>query len=208
MISGLISCFTSCFTSCFNSMWACRLPLLLAGAVALTTGCEWLGFESVADVRKRQEIDGRAIGGACRHAGRAIEDCFASFAGSSRAAIFDGWREMNDYMTENKMQSQAPKLSRPTRESDATIIDEPRPSRGDAARDAVRAAADAARIKTAPDRPIPAQAVTHEDVVSEPSQKGEEKPGRASGALDQVPSQSPSRPIEKQDSSAPLTAGS
>lgn len=47
--------------------------------------------------------DGKATGSACRHAGRAIEDCFAINPDASRAAVFDGWKEMNDYMRENKI---------------------------------------------------------------------------------------------------------
>ena len=54
---------------------------------------------------------GRAIGGACRHAGRAIEDCYALNKKADRAAVFAGWREMNDYMRENKIDSVAPQLA-------------------------------------------------------------------------------------------------
>ena len=42
--------------------------------------------------------------GACRHAGRAIEDCFAIYKKADRAAVFAGWRDMNDYMRENKIE--------------------------------------------------------------------------------------------------------
>ena len=51
-----------------------------------------------------RDADGRAIGGACRHAGRAIEDCYALNKKADRAAIFAGWRDMNDYMRENKIE--------------------------------------------------------------------------------------------------------
>jgi hypothetical protein len=61
-------------------------------------GLPGLGGPSTADVRR--DAEGRAIGGACRHAGRAIEDCFALNRQADKAAIFAGWREMNDYMAE------------------------------------------------------------------------------------------------------------
>jgi hypothetical protein len=72
------------------------LPLWLAG-------CDMLGIESTSDVAARREADGKAVGGACRHAGRAIEDCFTLNKRSERAAVFAGWREMNDYMAERQI---------------------------------------------------------------------------------------------------------
>ena len=58
-----------------------------------------------------RDADGKAIGGACRHAGRAIEDCFAIYKKSDRAAIFAGWRDMNDYMRENKIEPVQPQVA-------------------------------------------------------------------------------------------------
>ena len=75
------------------------LPLLLT----LLAGCDMLGIESPEKVAATREADGKAVGGACRHAGRAIEDCYALNKKADRAAVFAGWREMNDYMRENKM---------------------------------------------------------------------------------------------------------
>lgn len=66
-------------------------------------GCELLGIESPEVVAARKEAEGKAVGGACRHAGRAIEDCFAQNKRADKAAVFAGWREMNDYMRDNKM---------------------------------------------------------------------------------------------------------
>ncbi|MDP1690986.1 MAG: hypothetical protein Q8L49_03335 [Burkholderiaceae bacterium] len=63
-----------------------------------------MGGEAAQAVAARKEAEGRAIGGACRHAGRAIEDCFALNKRADKAALFAGWREMNDYMRENKIE--------------------------------------------------------------------------------------------------------
>ena len=83
------------------------LPLALALAAALT-GCDMLGVESSSAVAARREAEGKAVGAACRHAGRALEDCYAMNKRADKAAVFAGWREMNDYMRENNMESVPP----------------------------------------------------------------------------------------------------
>jgi hypothetical protein len=92
---------------------AMRRALLIAVslAVALLAGCDMLGIETPEKIAAAREADGRAIGGACRHAGRAIEDCYALNKKADRAAIFAGWRDMNDYMRENKIEAVAPQLT-------------------------------------------------------------------------------------------------
>jgi hypothetical protein len=90
-----------------------RNTLLLA-AVLLVAGCDMLGVESTQVVAERREADGKAVGGACRHAGRALEDCYALNRKADRAAVFAGWREMNDYMRENKIEVVAPALGAAT----------------------------------------------------------------------------------------------
>ena len=90
-----------------------RRPLLtaaLAVATVLASACDMLGIESPEKVAAARDADGKAVGGACRHAGRAIEDCFAIYKKADRAAIFAGWRDMNDYMRENKIEPVAPTL--------------------------------------------------------------------------------------------------
>lgn len=80
-------------------------------AAALLAGCDMLGLDSPEKLAAAREADGKAIGGACRHAGRAIEDCYALNRKADRAAVFAGWREMNDYMRENKIEPVAPQLT-------------------------------------------------------------------------------------------------
>ncbi len=82
------------------------LPLLLAG-------CDLLGIETLSQQQARHEAEGKAIGSACRHAGRAIEDCYVLNKKADKAAVFAGWREMNDYMAENKIEVQPPSLPSP-----------------------------------------------------------------------------------------------
>jgi hypothetical protein len=110
------------------------LSLLIAVAAGLT-GCEQLGIESPEKVAAARQAEGNAIGGACRHAGRAIEDCYSLNRKADKAAIFAGWRDMNDYMRENKIEPVSPQLG-PTAA--------PKGTEGDS-RDSVDAASGAAR---------------------------------------------------------------
>ena len=87
------------------------LRSLLLVAAGLLGGCDMLGIESPEKIAAARDADGRAIGGACRHAGRAIEDCYALNKKADRAAVFAGWRDMNDYMRENKIEAVTPQLS-------------------------------------------------------------------------------------------------
>jgi hypothetical protein len=81
------------------------LPALLLLPLALM-GCDMLGIESTTAVAARREAEGKAIGGACRHAARSIEQCYEANRRADKAAVFAGWREMNDYMRESKLEAQ------------------------------------------------------------------------------------------------------
>ena len=90
-----------------------RTALVVAAfAALLLTGCDALtgalGIESPEKVAAAREAEGKAVGGACRHAGRAIEDCYALNKKADKASVFAGWRDMNDYMRENKIEPVAP----------------------------------------------------------------------------------------------------
>lgn len=70
-----------------------------------------LGIETPEQIAAARDAEGRAIGGACRHAGRAIEDCYTLNRRADKAAVFAGWREMNDYMRENNLEVVPPQLN-------------------------------------------------------------------------------------------------
>ncbi|CAN5120808.1 hypothetical protein BH11PSE10_BH11PSE10_09480 [soil metagenome] len=91
-----------------------RVVLLLPLLVGLTTltACDQLGIEDPAKVAAAKEAEGKAVGSACRHALRAIEDCYTLNPKAHKAAVFAGWREMDEYMRENKLEGVAPVLSR------------------------------------------------------------------------------------------------
>jgi len=83
------------------------LPLLAGLAV-----CEQLGIEDPAKIAAAKEAEGKAVGSACRHASRAIEDCYLLNPKAQKAAVFTGWKEMDEYMRENKLDGIAPVVPR------------------------------------------------------------------------------------------------
>jgi hypothetical protein len=117
---------------------ASRLRLLLLLAPLALGACDLLGIETLSQVQERRAAEGRAVGSACRHAGRAIEDCYTLNKKADKAAVFAGWREMNDYMTENKIEVVAPTIpspeslaARPTDDAaDEEPVHEKKPAKG------------------------------------------------------------------------------
>lgn len=81
--------------------------LLLAASLTMTAGCDILGelleIPNPAREQAAKDAEGRAVGSACRHAGRSLEDCYTLNPSSEKAAVFTGWRDMNDYMMEHKL---------------------------------------------------------------------------------------------------------
>lgn len=88
------------------------IALLALSALLTLSGCDQLGLESGTAVAARKEADAKAIGSACRQAMRAIEDCYTLNAKAQKAAIFAGWREMDEYMRENKLEGIVPVVPR------------------------------------------------------------------------------------------------
>lgn len=80
-----------------------RVLLALPLAVALSA-CDMLGIETPGMANAKKEAEGRAIGAACRHAVRSLEDCYGANPRVSKAAIFEGWREMDAYMRDNEIE--------------------------------------------------------------------------------------------------------
>ena len=78
------------------------LPLCLSAA-SLLAGCDALGIESSTKVAERKQAEAHAIGSACRHAIRSIEDCFKTNPKAGKASVFAGWKEMDQYMRDNQI---------------------------------------------------------------------------------------------------------
>lgn len=79
-----------------------KILLIVMTALSLSA-CDMLGLGPDPRIAQR-ESDAKAVGGACRHGLRSIEDCYTLNKGVSKSAIYTGWREMDEYMRENKLE--------------------------------------------------------------------------------------------------------
>jgi hypothetical protein len=78
--------------------------LLLLAMTMSVVGCDNI-VALMADPKVAQRIaDSKAIGSACRYGLRSIEDCYALNEKASKASMFDGWKEMDQYMRDNKIE--------------------------------------------------------------------------------------------------------
>ncbi|WP_126459113.1 hypothetical protein [Sulfuritortus calidifontis] len=126
------------------------IPFLLAGCDVVK---DRMGIKDPVKV----EAEAKAIGASCRLSGRGLEDCYNLNPGSPRAAIYAGWREMNEYMAERKMEAQPPELDaegKPIAAHDeATKSGDKEPAKADAsgkesAKEPVKEAGKSAAAKT------------------------------------------------------------
>lgn len=77
--------------------------LAILSFTLLLAGCDDIAA-LIADPRVAQRVaDAKAIGSACRYGVRSIEDCYAMNDKVSKAGIFEGWKEMDQYMRDNKI---------------------------------------------------------------------------------------------------------
>lgn len=100
----------------------CLRPLTIIATALLLAGCDQLGLGPDPRIAQR-EADGRAIGAACRHAIRGIEDCYRLNERSPKTAIFEGWKEMDQYMRENKIEGTPSKLAAPAASEEEMLTD-------------------------------------------------------------------------------------
>ena len=85
--------------------------LLSAALALLMAGCDIPGLGPDPRIAMR-EADGKAIGAACRHALRGIEDCYGLNEKALKTSVFEGWKEMDQYMRENKIEGITPKAAK------------------------------------------------------------------------------------------------
>ena len=102
-----------------------RRPALALCLVAplWLAGCDMLGIETASAVAARRDAEGKAVGAGCRQAARSVEHCFALNRRADKAAVFAGWREMNDYMREYKMEAMPPEADTEMAAVEATPTD-------------------------------------------------------------------------------------
>ena len=118
-----------------------NLRLLIPALVLLLAGCEIPGMGPDPRLAQR-EADAKAIGGACRFGLRSIEDCYILNEKASKADMFTGWKDMDQYMRENKLEGIRATVvkAEPVEE----IIEEPKPKAGAKDKTAPKAAKAAA----------------------------------------------------------------
>ena len=102
------------------------LRLLAVTGVLLLAACDKIpGMGPDPRVAQREE-EAKAIGGACRHALRGLEDCYTLNPKAAKASVFAGWKEMDAYMRENKLEG-APsvlgKAEKPERAEKSTDVE-------------------------------------------------------------------------------------
>ena len=100
-------------------------PYRLTAALALLLlgGCDIPGLGPDPRVVQR-EAESSAIGGGCRHALRGLEDCYTLNPKSPKAAVFAGWKDMDVYMRENKIDGTPSVLGRADKPAKATRDDD------------------------------------------------------------------------------------
>ena len=80
------------------------LRLLAFSSILLLTACDKIpGLGPDPRIAQREE-EAKAIGGACRHALRGLEDCYTLNPKAPKAQVFAGWKDMDAYMRENNIQ--------------------------------------------------------------------------------------------------------
>jgi len=91
-----------------------RTFLIAAALLISLAGCDMIqqqmGIEDPIAKAARADAEGKAVGGACRQSGRAIEDCYSIYSWLPKAPIYEGWRDMDAYMRDNKLETVVPQL--------------------------------------------------------------------------------------------------
>jgi hypothetical protein len=91
------------------------IPLLVAG-------CDLEAL--LADPRVAQrEADAKAIGSACRYGLRSIEDCYVLNDKASKSSVFIGWKEMDQYMRDNKVEGIRSAMGKPAAPAEEMITE-------------------------------------------------------------------------------------
>jgi hypothetical protein len=97
----------------------------LLALTLLLGGCDIAALLADPKVVQR-EADAKAIGGACRHGLRSIEDCYSLNEKASKSAVYTGWKEMDLYMRENKIEGVVPMGLKPPPPPKEDVADAPK----------------------------------------------------------------------------------
>lgn len=96
--------------------------LMVAGAATMLSSCDLSQIPGLDG--KLSLDDSKAVGAACRHSGRALEDCFALNPNTHQSGVFDGWRDMNDYMLANQIEVVKPEIRNSAYKPDKVSVEQ------------------------------------------------------------------------------------
>lgn len=109
-------------------------PLLLS-LTLLLSGCDLIDQLMTDPKQVQRDADAKAIGAGCRHALRSIEDCYVLNPKASKSLVFTGWKDMDQYMRDNKIEGVAPLVGKPQSAADTgseeTVTESPAKDKGD-----------------------------------------------------------------------------
>lgn len=97
--------------------------LMVAGAATMLSSCDLSQIPGLTG--KLSMEDSKAVGAACRHSGRALEDCFTLNPNTHQSGVFDGWRDMNDYMLANEIEVVKPEIRNSAYRPDKVSSEQP-----------------------------------------------------------------------------------
>ena len=80
------------------------LRLLAFSSILLLTACDKIPGLGPDPRVAQPEEEAKAIGRACRHALRGLEDCYTLNPKAPKALVFAGWKDMDAYMRDNNIQ--------------------------------------------------------------------------------------------------------
>lgn len=89
-----------------------RFTVIMVCLASALAGCDMLGLPNPAKEAAQAEGDAKAVGAACRHSGRSLEDCYSLYPDQARAQVFAGWKEMQDYMAAGNLTAVPPTIPR------------------------------------------------------------------------------------------------
>lgn len=179
--------------------------LMVAGAATMLSSCDLSQIPGL-DGRLSME-DSKAVGAACRHSGRALEDCFTLNPNTHQAGVFEGWRDMNDYMLANQIDVVKPEIRNSAFRPEQSAVDhgakqapgQPGPVQGASPADAVPLAQGRQRWLPQGVEEAAAEPAQPEVGSSTPdSTKADAQPAEKQPAAVQAPAaEQPSRPWER-----------
>lgn len=97
--------------------------LMVAGAATMLSSCDLSQIPGLTG--KLSMEDSKAVGAACRHSGRALEDCFTLNPNTHQSGVFEGWRDMNDYMLANEIEIVKPEIRNSAFKQENTSVGSP-----------------------------------------------------------------------------------